>query len=207
MKKSQKRGFNDAKPIIRDIEYLTPAVTRGLCWNHFRAFCAALGLSTQVGGRSPLAYRLEEMRKERFRLGAMRTNQNHAGRFLKTFRMGIAAGAGGAGGAGGSAEGGSRNSTSKLYTADKEEADGADKGATVTDDDQLDALRFNSKEATPTFLKFNCAQVFRRFAGEVALRKWKIDGTTIAPGVMSWLFQDPEVRKLISHKFNMYLHH
>ena len=35
LKKSQKRGFNDAKPIIRDIEYLTPDVTRGLCWNHF----------------------------------------------------------------------------------------------------------------------------------------------------------------------------
>ena len=152
LKKSQKRGFNDAKHIIRDIEYLTPDVTRGLCWNHFRDFCATLGLRTQVGGRSPLAYRLEEMRKERFRLGAMCTNKNYAGWFLKTFQMGIAACAGGAGGARGSAEGGARNSMSKLYIADKEEADGADKGATVTDDDQLDALRFNSKEATPTFL-------------------------------------------------------
>ena len=121
--------------------------------------------------------------------------------------MGIAAGAGGAGGAGGSAEAGARNSISKLYTADKEEADGADQGATVTDDDQFDALRFNGKEATSTFLKFNSAQVFRRFAGEEALRKWKIDGTTIAPGVMSWLFQDSEVTKLISHEFNMYLNH
>ena len=160
-----------------------------------------------MGGRSPLAYRLEEMPKERFRLGAMHPNKNYAGWFLKTFRMGIAAGAGGAGGAGGSAEGGARNSTSKLYTADTEQADAADKGATVTDNDQLDALRFNSKEANPTFLKFNSAQVFRRFAGKEALRKWKIDGTTIAPEVMSWLFQDREVTKLISHEFNMYLYH
>ena len=188
LKKSQKRGFNDAKLIFRDIEYLTPDVTRGLCWNHFRDFCAAIGLRTQVGSRSPLAYRLEEMRKVRFRLGTMRTNKNYAGWFLKTFPMGIAAGARGAGGAGGSAEGGTRNSTSKLYTADKEDADGADKGATVIDDNKLDALRFNCKEATPTFLKFNSAQVFRCFAGEDALPKWKIDGTTIAPGVMTWLF-------------------
>ena len=58
LKKLQKRGFNDPKPIIRDIEYLTPDVTSGLRWNHFRDFCAALGFMTQVGGRSPLAYRL-----------------------------------------------------------------------------------------------------------------------------------------------------
>ena len=111
------------------------------------------------------------MRKERFRIGAMRTNKNYAGWFLKTFRMGIVVGAGGAGGAGGSAEGGARHSMSKLYTTDKEEADRADHGATVTDDDQLDTLRFNSNEATPTFLKFNSAQVSRHFAGEEALRK------------------------------------
>ena len=79
LKKSQKRGFNNAKPIIRDIEYLTPDVTRGLCWNHFRDFCAALSLRTQVGGRSSLPYRLEEMCKEKFRLGAIRTNKNYAG--------------------------------------------------------------------------------------------------------------------------------
>ena len=98
LKKSQKRSFNDEKLIIRDIEYLTPIVSRCLCWNRFRDFCAALGLRTQVGGRSILAYRRDEMHKDRFRLGAMGTNKNYAGWFLKTFRMGIAAGAGGAGG-------------------------------------------------------------------------------------------------------------
>ena len=106
------------------------------------------------------------MRKERFRLGPMRTNKNYAGWFLKTFRMGIAAGAGDVRG---SAEDGARNSTSKLYTADKEEGDEADQGATVTDDDQLGTLQFNSKEATPTFLKFHSVEVFRRFASEEAL--------------------------------------
>ena len=115
--------------------------------------------------------------------------------------MGIAVGAAG------SAESGAGNSTSKLNATTKEGADKGDRATTVTDEDQLGALRFKSKEATPMVLKFNSEQVFHRFAGEKALTRWKIDGTAIAPGVMSWLFEDPEVTKLISHEFNMYLHH
>ena len=112
-----------------------------------------------------------------------------------------------AAGAGGSVEGGAGNSPCKLNATAKEGANKGDRAITVTEDDQLGTLRFKSKEATPTVLKFNSERVFRRFAGEKALKRWKIDGTAIAPGVMSWLFEDPEVTKLISHEFNMYLHH
>ena len=89
----------------------------------------------------------------------------------------------------------------------KEGAITGNQARTVIDDDLLGALRFKSKEATPTVLKFNSERVFRRFAGQKALNRWKIDGTAIAPVVMSWLFEDSEVVKLISHEFNMYLHH
>ena len=77
---------------------------------------------------------------------------------------------------------------------------------TVTDNNQLEAFRFKSKEATPTVLKVNSERVFRRFASEKVLHRCRIDGTTIAPEVMSWLFEEPKVTKRISHEFNIYLH-
>ena len=108
-----------------------------------------------MGGGAILANRLEEMRKERFRLGGMCTNKNKTGSFLKTFRRGIAADVGG------SAQHSSVSSGNKLNPIIKEGAIIGNQARTVIEDDLLGALRFKSKEATPTILKFNSERVFR----------------------------------------------
>ena len=98
----------------------------------------------------------------------MHTNKKYAGWFLKAFRIGTATGAG---------EGAGKDADETGAPA----TEGADTGGaaiTVEEEGKFGALRFESKEA-PTDLKYNSERVFRRFAGERALLRWKIDGTTI----------------------------
>ena len=73
------------------------------------------------------------------------------------------------------------------------------------DSDGLGTLRFVPKKQ-PKFA-YNPEEIFLRYAGADAAKVWKKDGTVIVPGVMKWLFEDPEVIELMHHEVHMYYHH
>lgn len=59
-----------------------------------------------------------------------------------------------------SAEGSAGNRTTKLNATDKEEANRGDRHTIVMKDDQLEALQFKSKEATPPFYNSTVSESF-----------------------------------------------
>ena len=72
-------------------------------------------------------------------------------------------------------------------------------------EDKLGSLRFiPTPHEKPAF---DPAVVMRRYVDVETIKAWDKDGTTIVRGVMNWLLEDPEIRKLIEHEVRMYMHH
>lgn len=69
----------------------------------------------------------------------------------------------------GIAKGGAHINPSKLSTTAKKEADGGDQDVIVPNDHQLTALGLKSKDATPTLLEVNSAQIVSHIVGKEVL--------------------------------------
>jgi len=159
--KAKKQGFKNHKQLIASYDYLKPEVVHTMCWNHLRDFCTAVGLKTQIGGRTLLVRRIDQVRQKRYHLGEMKVSEEHRNWFSKAFRG-------------------------------------------TMPDDALGSLRFPSRKSAP--LELNRCQIMHRYMGPKATNEWEEHGTTVVRA-MGWLFDDPRVQDLISHEFNMYLHH
>jgi len=83
---STRRNFKDVRSIVKDLEKIKVEIWQEFCWLHLRAFCRGIGLKTNNGGRRRLSKRLHYVRKERYRLGELRSNSKSYYWFRKDAR-------------------------------------------------------------------------------------------------------------------------
>ena len=74
-----------------------------------------------------------------------------------------------------------------------------------TEEDDLGVFKFAHKN--PPKFDFDAEAIVNRFAGRGVWEEWSRDGTTVARGAMSWLFEDSKVIQMIDEEVKMYLYH
>ena len=77
-------------------------------------------------------------------------------------------------------------------------------------EDALGVLRFLPTPGVP--FSFDAAKVLERYAGGkvdegTVTDMWEKDGTIIVRGALKWLFENPEIARLIEEEVHMYTHH